>query len=208
MLLLTAMISYSIHAVNLLNILFITAIYLILSARAISFFISIPLFLFGAFVLSDAIDWSYLEEGIALLGGTNEKFLIYTDRTTQFFSSDAYNDAYTRSLGGKIFECVGHCCLFYLGYRVIEKIRPKKSIVSLYNVYVLGCIIDRCFWNYELLRRVFDPMLAFWCFVIAFVLVNVKEVKFKYYEKWMFAGLLFFPYEMGYNYLVEYVKGP
>jgi hypothetical protein len=60
-----------------------------------------------------------------------------------------------------------------------------------------------CFWNYELLRRVFDPMLAFWCFSIAFVLENASKLKYTTQEKFMFLGLLYFPYEMGFKYLVE-----
>ena len=198
-----AIMSFSVHTVNMLNVLFITAIYLVFASKTIPFFLSVPSFVFSAVVLSNAIDWSYLENGLLFLGGVNEKFLIYTERTNQFFSSDAFNDEYTRSFFGKIFECIGHCSLFYLGYRTIKEIQPSKSIISLYNVYVLGSIIDRCFWNYELLRRVFDPMLAFWCFVIAFVMTNAKKVEYKFFEKWLFLGLLYFPYELGYKYLVE-----
>jgi hypothetical protein len=90
-----------------------------------------------------------------------------------------------------------------LGCKTIKKIPSPKSIVALYNIYVIGSIIDMCFWNYELLRRVFDPMLAFWCFSIAFVLENASKLKYTTQEKFMFLGLLYFPYEMGFKYLVE-----
>jgi hypothetical protein len=203
LLIVCALAAVSIHSVNALNVVFITAIFIVLRGKCIPWFISIPSFLVSSFVLSNSIDWSLFQNSLSYLGNFSEKFYIYTTRANSFFSSDAFQNDYTRSVGGKILECFGHCSLFYLGCKTIKKIPSPKSIVALYNIYVIGSIIDMCFWNYELLRRVFDPMLAFWCFSIAFVLENASKLKYTTQEKFMFLGLLYFPYEMGFKYLVE-----
>ena len=53
---------------------------------------------------------------------------------------------------------------------------------TLFNVYVVGTIFDIGFWNFELIRRVFDPMLSFWCFIFSFVLVHRKEMQYSVFD--------------------------
>ena len=50
---------------------------------------------------------------------------------------------------------------------------------TLFNVYVVGTIFDIGFWNFELIRRVFDPMLSFLvALFFLFVLVHRKEMQY------------------------------
>lgn len=186
-----ALLSCSIHSVNVLLIAMVTGIYM-LSFTTISWKISIPLYVFSALFFTSFFDWNYLNNALMLLGGVSDKFEIYTNRSTQFFSIDAFQESWSRSFLGKFFEAIGHCSLFYLGCKTIKEKCKNRMFCTLFNVYVIGTIMCICFWNYELFRRVFDPMLAFWCFVLPIVLVHKKEMKLRIHEKLLYFNLLFF----------------
>lgn len=195
-----AFLAYSMHSVNALNLVFITAVYLC-SFRLISWKLTIPAFIICALILSQSINWKIFETFLGAIGGFNEKFSNYTNQADTFFSSNAFQSDYSRSTIGNILEIIGHSSLLYLGYRAIQSFCNEKRYIALYNIYALGAIINRCFWNYELLRRVFDPMLAFWCFPFAIVLAYGK--KLRKIDKVILLGLFYFIYEMGFKYLVE-----
>lgn len=186
-----AALSVGIHSVNGLTILFITLIY-ILSNSTIPSKISIPAYLFSAFVFSSLWDWSYIEILLKYLANIDGKFNIYINRSSLFFSADSFQDDWSRSFFGTIFQTLGHCSLFYLGNKIIKNLQLNRTYYTLFNVYVIGTIIDIGFWNYELIRRVFDPMLAFWCFVLPIVLVNKRLLKWKSWELLLPIFLLFF----------------
>lgn len=177
-----AVLAYGIHSVNVLSIVIVTCAYFI-SFTTISWKISIPGYILAAFYLGLFFDWSYLENGLILLGGISDKFSVYTDRSSLFFSENAFQEEYSRSLLGQILSAVSHCSLFYLGYKTIKKKCNSRMYCTLFNVYVIGTILDVGFWNYELIRRVFDPILAFWCFVISFVWVHRKEMQYSLFER-------------------------
>lgn len=195
-----ALFAYFIHSVNALNLIFITGVYLC-SFRMISWKITIPAFIICALVFSHSINWGLFEKILNTIGGFSDKFSNYTNHADLFFSRSAFQSDYSRSFSGNILEMIGHSSLLYLGYRVINSNCKEKKYIALYNCYALGAVVDRCFWNYELLRRVFDPMLAFWCFPFAIVLSYGN--KLRKFDKIVLIGLVYFVYEMGFKYLVE-----
>lgn len=194
--------AYGFHSVNLLSIMLITGVYFI-SYRPISWKIAIPLLLIAVLWISTAFDWTYINNGLELLGSTNSKFGRYTERSTKFFSDDAFKDDWTRSFGGEIFDIIGNCCLFYLGELILIKRAFPKRFIVLFNIYVIGTIMDRAFWNFELVRRVFDPMFAFWCFPLSIVFTEKKRNKLKSWQKVLFWGLSFFFYDVYFKYLFQ-----
>lgn len=172
----------SIHSVNTISIIMITVIYMF-SYTAISWKVSIPGYIFAAFYFVLFFDWSYLENTLILLGEASDKFSAYTNRSALFFSENAFQEDYSRSITGQLFSAMSHCSLFYLGYKTIEQKCNTRIFRSLFNIYVIGTILDIGFWNYELIRRVFDPMLSFWCFILSFVLVHRKNMQYSTVEK-------------------------
>ena len=197
-----AIIASSIHIVNALIIVILLIIYL-LSFNLISWKISIPIYLFVAFVASKTIDWDLFSNTLVALGTVSPKLGKFVARSNQFFSEDAFQEDWSRSFAGQIFEALGHCCLIYLGYKVFAIKWRLRKYYTLYNIYVVGSVMDRLFWNFELLRRVFDPILAFWCFVFSFVVVDWKKIKLNTIEITMIMGLTYFIYERGVKYLFQ-----
>ena len=127
-------------------------------------------------------DWSYLENALMLIGGISDKFSAYTNRGVLFFSENAFQEDYSRSTLGQLCSAISHCSLFYLGDKTIRSKCNSRMFYTLFNVYVVGTIFDISFWNFELIRRVFDPMLSFWCFIFSFVLVHRKEMQYSVFD--------------------------
>lgn len=176
-----AILAYGIHSVNALSIAIITIIY-IFSFTTISWKLSILGYIFAAFFFMSFFDWSYLENALMLIGGISDKFSAYTNRGVLFFSENAFQEDYSRSTLGQLCSAISHCSLFYLGDKTIRSKCNSRMFYTLFNVYVVGTIFDIGFWNFELIRRVFDPMLSFWCFIFSFVLVHRKEMQYSVFD--------------------------
>lgn len=195
------LLAYGFHSANLLSIIFISCVYF-LSYRPISWKFSVPFLLIAVLWISTAFDWAYVNRGLELLGSANSTFGKYTSKA-RFFSEDAFNDDWSRSFGGVIFDMIGNCCLFYLGALILQKKSFPRRYLMLFNVYVIGTIIDRAFWNFELIRRIFDPMFAFWCFPLSIVLVEKNTIRLMSWQKLILWGLTFFFYDVYFKYLFQ-----
>ena len=167
--------SYSIHSANVITLAFITVIYLFLK-KPVYYKISIPLYLIAALYLSTKSDTSFLNPILSFLSSQDDKFSQYADKADVWFGKEGYSERYTANFLVKFFNVTSNCAIMYLGYKLLAGFKKiGKSLITLYNVYVLGTILYDSFVNYEAINRITRYFYAFWIFPFALILFYRKS---------------------------------
>lgn len=194
------LVAYSIHSANILIGLLIIALYVFVK-KPFPYLATIPLYIFASYVFSKIFDLSSLNVALSFLGGQDEKFSMYVDNADRWFSADAMNEAWERKPIIKVLQTMGDCSLIYLGTKVLT-MKPKWTMLSLYNLFVVGAIFSQCFYTIELGRRMGEIMYWFWAFPLAYVLYNrsflLRNTK-RGFPRWVvnisYLALLFYTYD-------------
>ena len=148
--------------------------------KIIPVYISIPCYIFITFIFNPG-DISIIQKVTSYLSFISPVFAGYTDNSDLWFSEDAIRDVYTQSTYATIFESLFVCSIFYLGY-ISLKVKSNDKILYIYNYVVVGYIILKMFFNYELLRRIGTPMTMLYPIPLGYslyVLIKYKRVYFK-----------------------------
>lgn len=106
-------------------------------------------------------DIGFIGDFVQILSFDNTKFQGYVDNTDVWFSKDAQQKGYTQGAVALFLETLYIISFFYIGYLAL-KIKYNKEITCLYNVTVVGYILLRMFFNFELIRRFTMPMTIFY----------------------------------------------
>lgn len=168
--------SFSIHSANVITLAFITVVYLFIK-KPIDYKITIPLYLVGALVISRMNDTSFLNPFLTLLSSQDDKFSQYASNADIWFGKAGYSERYTANFIIRFFDITSCCGIFFLGYKLLAMLQNlDKSIVGLYNVYVLGSIFYVSFANYELINRITRYFYAFWVFPVALIFYYRKDL--------------------------------
>lgn len=167
--------SYSIHSANVITLAFITVIYLFLK-KPVYYKISIPLYLIAALYLSTKSDTSFLNPILSFLSSQDDKFSQYADKADVWFGKEGYSERYTANFLVKFLNVTSNCAIMYFGYKLLAGLKKiDKSLIALYNVYVLGTILYDSFVNYEAINRITRYFYAFWIFPFALILFYRKS---------------------------------
>ena len=200
---LSATIAYSIHSGNAIEILFVTVLF-VLSTVKISWKPLVCLFLLSKYVLHRFVDFSWLNKLIVYFYGANEKFEGYINHADQWFSAEAAKSIYTRNFAVDILETIAICFLIYLTTVTISRMkglydcfmnRSGRLMLTIFYCFVFGSCFLQIFHDMELFRRIFDPLYAFWCFPLAFVLTYKSTYLTKKEREMLVLIMLFFVYE-------------
>lgn len=211
LLILLAVISYSIHSVAAIAI-FVMTIVMVLIKKPFPYIYTIPLLILGKFVIAKIFDFSYLNSLLSFLGSSSDKFAGYTENTDRWFSSDAMEEAYTRNGAIQLLETFGCCALLYLGNKILKYLQtssngsvksslPKvadeniRLFVALFNVFVIGIVILETFYNLEIVRRVAHCWDIFWFAPMALILYYRKNKVFNIFDKFLMLGFTFWLWE-------------
>ena len=147
----------------------------------------------SSYVFQNMFDLSGLNSIFSFMANQNEKYAQYIENSDIWFGAEGFSDRYTRNPIVKIFETLGNASLFYLGYNVINNhFQTNKQIITLYNVFVIGTIVQKFFQNFEILNRVCGTGVLFWFIPLGLILYYHRD--FYKYRLWLFL-LIWWSYE-------------
>lgn len=210
LLVLLALVAYSIHSMLVITILVITVAFIFVR-KPVKWYFSIPLLLIGKFIISKSFDWGSINGLLNALSGVNEKFAAYSDNADRWFSDDAVKDQYTRNIIVQVLETIGNCAMFYLGAKLCEglqkrNIEAKTAVVpcnwkyirkdvlyvSLFNITLFGTILFQTFFNVELVRRISMSWSLFWFVPVSMILYYRNSKIFNKFDRTLMFALIFF----------------
>lgn len=111
----------------------------------------------------------FITDTVQMFSFINPKFQGYIDNSDRWFSADAAQEIYTQSPIALLLDSLFVISIFYLSYLALE-IKKNKQIAYMYNIVVLGYILLRMFFNFELLRRIATPMTMFYPIPLGYAL--------------------------------------
>lgn len=150
-------ITYSIHPGALLLIIPIFLFFLFYK-KIISWKISIPIYitasLFTSFFTKKIIQvFTHFLPTLVL----ENKFDSYLQNDA-WYNEDAIRETWMQSTLTLTLSMIFHIGIIYIGY-ISLKYRPKETILYFYNTVVIGMIITRFFWTFEIFRRISEPLI-------------------------------------------------
>lgn len=158
-LILFAAISINIHSVSVIILGVICAIHFFIK-KPLNWKITIPIYVFFAFVF-DVNKMSFIADYVQYFS-LDSHFSNYLEDGDKWFGKDAVQDQYTQSTFALVISSLFNVCVIYLGFFAL-KLKQKKAVIYIYNSMVVGMILLRMVFNFELLRRLAIPfeMLSF-----------------------------------------------
>lgn len=169
-------ITIGLHSANTVVLLLILFLFLFFRTP-IPLKFSIPLYIFGSYVISNLGDLGFLQPILDVLGSGNSdsKISEYAQQSDRWFSADAKEDVYTRNALVKVFETCGNIALLYLGHKAL-KIQRDVRQYTFYNLFFIGTFIQQSFMNLEILNRMGGDIMVFWFIPLSLVLSNGKRL--------------------------------
>ena len=190
----------SIHSGNVFVIGVIILCYL-LCRKPFDYRICIVLFLFSSYYFQYNMDFTYVNYFLNYIQGFDARLDEYIKRGDDWFSIYASSDDYYRRGVIKLFQTLGECAFFYfanmafkLNKNVIDDYKVK-SLIVLFNVYVIGSILGQMFFSVEIPKRVAMTIYILWCFPLAYTLYSIRFSKLNQIQKMLFLCLTFWCYE-------------
>lgn len=112
------------------------------------------------------------------------KFQSYISGTDMWFGENAIKEEWKQGNITLLLSMLFHISIIYLGY-ISLKYNPSRKIVYIYNTVVIGLILLRLFFTFEILRRIANPlvMLYFIPFGYAFSVIRFQRHNLSSKEK-------------------------
>lgn len=174
------LIAYHIHSVSII-FLFISFITFHIKSP-FHYKYTIPLYL--VFSLSNnIIPSNILSEVINSISiSESNKFYNYIENSDKWFGYDSINTIYRQHWYTLLLDIFLNISVFYTGYKIIKdkRISTPQSYIFFFNLYTIGAIMLRAFYEIELLRRVaFNEFL--WIFLVSgYILYLYFNNKYRY----------------------------
>jgi len=163
---LAALIAYYFHSTTMITMATLIGIFFVLR-NPIHYWISIPLYLFFAFVF-DVHKVAGIADLLSNFITLDNKFQSYLDSSDKWFGAKAIRDEWIQGTFSLIMSSLFWISLFYLGYRAL-KIRENRLVLYVYNTVVLGAIVERAVYLFEIFRRLTSPMVMFYFVPLGYI---------------------------------------
>lgn len=186
--------AYSIHSANIIFSIISVCFYFAYK-RAIPLCISIPGVVLANYVLQYTFDYGLLTVPLTYFAQSDEKMAAYAGNADCWFSASGFDSIYERNPIVLIFEIWGCISLFYFGKKALDKFGKTPLNYTLYNMFVVGYISQGIFRQLELLNRMCFAISRFWFVPLSIFLFYKGKLVVKWYEKFLYVGLLFWIYE-------------
>lgn len=158
-----AIIAFFIHSSTIFFILIILILNFI--KYPINYKYSISLYiLFALFI--DIAQTNILPFLLSSIDIGDNKFSSYISLSERWFGKEAINDIYNQKWYMQSLNIIFDISLFFSGYKLIKENHFSHRTTLIYNLFVIGAILYRAFFNIELIRRI-AFMEYLWVFVIA-----------------------------------------
>ncbi|MEJ5054249.1 EpsG family protein [Sphingobacterium sp. MYb382] len=169
------------HAAIIIPIVIILVFYFLFNNRLFHWKVTVPIYCFVAFVLSNS-SVSFLSKYIQGINVGN-KFQDYLDNSDRWFGEDAFNAEFQQGISALVLSTLFFCSIIYLGYKAI-KFHSRKDIIYIYNVTVFGFIFLRAVFFFEIFRRFAQPLVFFYFIVLGYSLfVLIDYAKYRLNQK-------------------------
>lgn len=163
---LVVVIAYYFHSATIITLASMLGIFYIFK-KPIPFLITIPLYLYFTFAF-DVGKMAFLADFLSEHISLDNKFQSYIDRSEVWFGTDAVREGFEQGAFAQIMSSLYTISLFYLGYKTLQ-IRENKLILYMYNTVVLGTIMARAVYLFEILRRFTSPMVMFYFIPLGYI---------------------------------------
>ena len=138
------------------------------------------------------MDFTYVNIFLTHIEGFDGRMDQYIKMSDDWFSNYASSDDYYRKGFVKLFQTLGECSFFYftnmafkLRSNIIENYKVK-SLIILFNVYVIGSIIGQMFFIVEIPKRIAMTIYILWCFPLAYTLCTIRFRMLNQIQKYFF----------------------
>lgn len=152
------LITYSIHPSAIITLLICTCIYFLFN-KPLKYEVTIPIYIIATLFsnyFNEQI--TYIISNLIPFISFDNKFQSYIDQSDYWFSSDAINEEWKQGPITLIISMCFHIAIIYTGY-ISLKYRPNTKVIYLYNSTILGFIIFRLTFYFEILRRIANPFV-------------------------------------------------
>lgn len=188
-----SLVGATIHSSVIVTIAFIILIWLF-RTRPLNWRLTIPLYLFFAYIY-DVSKTGFIAQYIQKLS-LDGPFQGYTENADYWFGQAAANDIYRQSPFAQFMFSLFCVSFIYLGHRVLRNVKTN-NVTYLYNTVVIGMILYRTVFLFEILRRFAEPLVMLYFVVLGYIIYAFLggadiEGNNTLAHKWKFKlGLLF-----------------
>lgn len=161
------LIAYSIHPAALLLIIPIIICFF-LKNKVIPWQISIPIYTATALLtdfFSSHISTMFMQY-LPMLSLDN-KFNSYI-QNEYWFNENAIQEEWKQGTLTLLLSMAFHISIFYTGYLAL-KYRPNFKVAYFYNTVIIGFILQRLFWTFEIFRRIATPYTILYFIPLGYV---------------------------------------
>lgn len=101
----------------------------------------------------------------------DNKYQSYIETSDSWFSQEAYNAEYEQSDFTLILTSIFHISIIYLCYICINnKFIKNRNLIYIYNNIVIGILLLRLFFHFEILRRIAESIIQFYFIPLGYAL--------------------------------------
>ncbi len=181
----------AIHTGNIFSLVLVTVLYLFCN-YPITPKITIPVYLFCVYILSNTFNFSYLDPLLSFAAENNNLAADYYSHAEHWFSEAGKQDIYEKNFYAETFQVMGSSAFMFLLYKVIKKEKKyRRMLITILNMFFIGLCIESVFVELEILNRIGITIHQIGYLAIPFILAN-----YSYYHKYkvLYITLLWFIY--------------
>lgn len=164
-------------------LLFIPAllVYLFFAKKPIPALYAVPIYLIIA--LFSNFNWiEGVQDVLSRISVNIALFQRYLNRSEYWFSENAIREEWKQSTFAFIMRCIFDISFILLSYRMLyhAKKEHQRTLITSYNLSVIGCILYRLFWYLEMMRRIIFPLYILWFIPVGYafyVFQRTKDIK-------------------------------
>lgn len=162
---LSILIGTSIHTAFLITVFLLGGSFVLIK-KPLSWKITIPVYLFCTY-LFDYTSVGIIAPIIQKYLSFSNKFQTYVDSADFWFSAEAANTKFEQGVFASIFSSLFYISVIFIGYQAL-KFKPSNRVLYLYNSFVLGTILFRVVFLFEILRRFAEPLVMLYFIVLGY----------------------------------------
>lgn len=149
------LLAYSIHSASIL-LLVLPVLFFIFYNKPISYKITVPIYVIASVMTITISEYvARIATGVLPLITLNNKFNGYL-HDDSWFGKYAINEDWQQGIVTLTLSIIFHVGIIYLGYIALHY-KPNKAIAYVYNTVIIGFILLRCFWCFEIFNRMVLP---------------------------------------------------
>ena len=194
-----AVLVIAIHTGNIINILVVSALYL-LWKKPFKPSIAIPLYICCVYILPHIFNFNWLTPILNFAADSNDRAAEYVNNAEYWFSAEGKSSIYDKNPIMELIQVIASSSAMYLGYKLVNKRFPNNKILStLLNTFIIGICFESLFVNLEILHRIGQVLDKIGYFLVA-IIIYYKPHRLNVLHKIMYLSFIWFMY-----YYIKYI---